>query len=109
MLSGLMVRTIHHQNYRRLSKSLTCEEIMKIPGKYLETPPPPHFCLEGIFQGQGRGGGCIFEAPRGRNFIRRPSFLRPPPLEGYFQGWGGCIKLGPVKMADTDLDPQGRN
>ena len=34
-------------------------------------------------------GGVYFEAPRGRNFIRPPPSVHPPPLEGYFQGWGG--------------------
>ena len=38
--------------------------------------------------------------PRGRNLIcpPPPSFIHPPPLEGYFQGMGGgCIKFGPAQ------------
>ena len=55
----------------------------------LYTPPPsPHFWPEGIFQ--GRGGGCIFRGPTRQEFYTPPPpFIRPPPLEGYFQGWGG--------------------
>ena len=34
------------------------------------------------------GGGVYFEVPRGRIFIRPPSFVRPPPLRGYLQGRG---------------------
>ena len=66
----------------------------------LYTPPPPPlppFLAKRHFPGEG-GGDVYFEAPRGRNFIRPPFFTHPPPLEGYFQGWGGwgCIKFGPV-------------
>ena len=66
-------------------------------GEIIYAPPPsPHFWPEGIFQGRG-GGGVCFEAPRGRNFIRPPPFIHPPPLEGYFRGGGGwgCINFGP--------------
>ena len=61
-----------------------------VPGRNCIHPPPsPHFWLKGIFSGEG-GGGVYFEAPRGRIFIRPPPlFIHPPPLEGYFQGWGG--------------------
>ena len=42
---------------------------------------------------RAHGGGVYFEPPRGRNFIRPPSFIRPRPLEGSFQGWGGgCVQ-----------------
>ena len=68
----------------------------------LYTPPPPlpPFLAKRHFSGEG-GGGVYFEAPRGRNFIRPPPpFIHPPPLEGYFQGWG-CIKFGPVVWQKT--------
>ena len=55
--------------------------------KKLYTPPPP-FLAKRHFLGEG-GGGVYFEAPRGRNFIRPPFLIHPPPLGGYFQGWGG--------------------
>ena len=55
----------------------------KIFGEKLYTPPPP-FWPEGIFKGEGRG--YILKPPRGRILVRR--FKSPPPLEGYFQGWG---------------------
>ena len=48
----------------------------------------------------GRGGGVYFEPPpppTAAILYAPPSFIRTPPLEGYFQGWrGGCIKFGPV-------------
>ena len=59
--------------------------------------PSHHFWLKGIFQ--GRGVGCIFWGPTRQEFYTPPPPLKhPPPLEGYFQGWGGwgCIKFGPV-------------
>ena len=68
-----------------------------LQGKVVYAPPPSPFWARKEFWGGG-GGGCIFWTPRGRNFIRPPSFIHPPPLEGSFQGWGGggCIKFGPV-------------
>ena len=37
--------------------------------------------------------------PPAAGISHAPLFYTPPPLEGYFQGWGaGCIKFGPVKM-----------
>ena len=58
-------------------------------GDKLYTPHPlPLFLAKRHFPGEG-GGGVYFEAPRGRNFIRPPPFIHPPPLEGCFQGWGG--------------------
>ena len=56
-------------------------------GKLYTPPPPPPFLAKRHFPVEG-GGGVYFEAPRGRNFIP-PPFIHPPPLEGYFQGWGG--------------------
>ena len=59
----------------------------------LYTPPPP-FLARGHFS-WGGGGVVYFDPrvvyfdPRARNFIRLPSSMRPPPLEGYLQGWGG--------------------
>ena len=51
---------------------------------YIRPPPSyPPFRPEGIFKGEG-GVGVYFEALWGRIFIRPPSFIRPPPLEGYF-------------------------
>ena len=62
------------------------------PGRtYIRPPPLPPFLAKRHFPVEG-GGGVYFEAPRGRNFIRPPPpppFIHPPPLGGYFQGWGG--------------------
>ena len=68
-----------------------------IQGEIFYAPPPsPHFWPKGIFSGEG-GGGVYFEAPRARNFIRPLLLYTPPPLEGYFQGWGvGVYEFGPV-------------
>ena len=58
-------------------------------GEILNAPPPPPIIWAGvIFTG---GGGVYFEDPCGRNSTRPPSFIRPPPLEGYFQGGGGGV------------------
>ena len=44
-------------------------------------------------------GGVYFEPPPPRQELYTPPLLyAPPPLEGYFQGWG-CIKFGPVLVA----------
>ena len=56
-------------------------------------PPPPAFFGQKAFLGGKGGGGVYFEPPRGRDVIHPPSFT-PPPVEGYFRGWG-CIKFGP--------------
>ena len=69
-------------------------ELDKYPGRNYIRPPLPPFWPEGIFEGEG-GGVVCFVPPRGRNFIRPPSFICPPPLEGYFRGGGGCAKFGP--------------
>ena len=57
------------------------------------TPPPPSpdFGQKAILRESG--GGVFFEPPRIRNCIRPPLFIRPPPLEGYIQGWGGVYKI----------------
>ena len=78
------------------------------PGRDCKPPPPlpsPPFQAKRHFSEEG-GGGVHFEAPRGREFYTPPPppvFIRPPPLEGYFQGWGGsgCIKFGPVHEVQT--------
>ena len=60
-----------------------------IQGEIIYAPPPsPHFWPKGHFPVEG-GGGVYFEAPRGKNFIRPPLFIHPPPLGECFQGWGG--------------------
>ena len=64
------------------------------PGKHYIPPPSPHFWPGGHVSGRG-GGVYILKPPRGRNFIRPPSFIPPPPLEGYFQGLGGVYKIWP--------------
>ena len=56
-------------------------------GEIIYPPPLPSFLAKRHFSGEG-GGGVYSEPPRGRNFIR-PPLLYAPPLEGYFQGWGG--------------------
>ena len=42
-------------------------------------PTLPPFLTKRHFPGEG-GGGVYFEAARGRNFIRPPPPLHPPPL-----------------------------
>ena len=55
------------------------------PGRNdIRPPPPPPISGQKAFS-RGGGWGCIFEAPRSRNFIP-PPLLYPPPLGGYFQG-----------------------
>ena len=67
--------------------------------KYIPPPPSPDSGPNAFCRGGG-GGGVYSEAPRCRNFISPPPFTHPPPLEGYFQGWGmGCFKFGPVWIA----------
>ena len=49
----------------------------------------------------------MLNPPHGRNFIR-PLLLStpPPPLEGYFQGWGvGVLEFGPPIFAPTVYSP----
>ena len=69
-------------------KSFNSKTKKSIQGEVIYPPPSRHFWPKGNFPGEG-GGGVYFEAPRGRNFIRPPPFIHPPPLGGYFQGWGG--------------------
>ena len=60
-----------------------------IQGEIIPSLPPPRFFPEGILRGMGGDIYIyiyIFEAPRGRDFIRAPSFITLPTLEGYFQG-----------------------
>ena len=63
------------------------------------TPLPP-FWPEGIFQGEGGGVVYIFKPPAAGILYSPPSFIRPPPLEGYFQGLGGGYKMWPPKPQD---------
>ena len=58
--------------------------------KRLYTPPPsPHIWPKGIFKGE-EGGGVYILSPRAAGILYAPPlFIRPPPLEGYFWGWGG--------------------
>ena len=72
------------------------------PGRnYIRPPPPPPDFGQKAFLRE-REGGCIFRTPRSRNFIRPPSFIRPPPLEGYFHGWGvGVYKIWPCNRETT--------
>ena len=63
-------------------------------------PPPPIFGQEALFR-TGRWGFLIFFfRAHAAGILHAPPFLyaTPPPLGGYFQGWGGWggIKVGPV-------------
>ena len=49
--------------------------------------PPPLFWPKGIFQ--GRGVGVYILRPHAAGILYPPPFIRPPPLGGCFQGWGG--------------------
>ena len=82
------------------NKKYLCGCPRKYSGAKLYTPPPspPPFLLIRHFLGEG-GWGCIFWGPTRQEFYMPPPFIRPPPLGGSFQGWGGaCIKFGPVNM-----------
>ena len=65
-----------------LNLGISSREKLKTP-----RPLPPFLATKRHLQGKG-GEGVYFEAPRGSNFIPSP-LIHPPPLEGYFQGWGG--------------------
>ena len=43
------------------------------------------------------------EALGGRNFIRTPSFIRPPTPRRVYSVAGVCIRFGPVKQPLQDL------
>ena len=68
---------------------------MLFPGRnYIRPAPPrpsPHFWLESFFFFVRGIWVAVY-------LISPPPlfFAPPPPLEGYFQGRGGCIKFGPV-------------
>ena len=65
------------------------------PERHFETPPPsPFLWVIRQFLG-GREGVYILTPPR-QEFYTSHSFLHPPTLEGYCQGWGdgGYIKFG---------------
>ena len=62
--------------------------------KLYSPPPSPPFLAKSHFSGEG-GGGVYFE-PHAVGILYPPPFIHPPPLEGYYQGWG-CIKFGPKK------------
>ena len=65
-------------------------------------PPLTPFLAQRSFFREG-WGVVYFEVPRGKNFMRPPSFIRPPPREGYFQGWGGVYKIWPrIKVRDGE-------
>ena len=79
------------QRFGTLKNARASNAFKYSPGRnYIRPPPLPPFLAKRHFPVEG-GGGVYFEAPRGRNFIRPPPppFIHPPPLGGYFQGWGG--------------------
>ena len=59
------------------------------PGRNYIHPPPPRISGPKPFF-RGGGWGCIFWGPTREEFYYAPPppFIHPPPLEGYFQGWG---------------------
>ena len=57
------------------------------PGRNYVRPLPPLFGQKTFLR--GGGGVYILNPPPRQDFIRPPSFIRPPPLAGYFQGLGG--------------------
>ena len=71
-----------------------------VQGEIIYPPPPPHFGQKAFLM--ERGGGVYFEPPPPprQDFYMPPSFVRPPPLEGYFLGLGGCAKFGPPLSSD---------
>ena len=68
-------------------------------GRITYSPPLTPFFAQRAFFSRGGGRGVFRSPPCGRNFIT-PSLFNthpPPPLEGYFQGWGGaCRKFAPT-------------
>ena len=75
-----------------------CSSCLLISREKLFSPPPlPHVWPEAILRGRGGGVVHILKPPAAGFLYPPPSFMRPPPLKGYFQRWGGwgCIKFGP--------------
>ena len=59
-----------------------------LQGEIIYPPPPPSIVAQKALLG-AEGGGGNFEAPHGWSFKSPPLLYAPPPLEGYFQAWGG--------------------
>ena len=66
------------------------------PREELYTPPPPpphHFGQKAFLREMG---GVYISNPPAAGIYTPPSFARPPPLPGNFQGWvGGVYKIWP--------------
>ena len=86
----------------------------QIQGEIIYTPPPlpPIFGLKKKAFLRGGGWGCIFWGATWQEFYTPPPpFIHPPPLEGYFQGWGGwgCLKFSPrIKFREAPDAPSKR-
>ena len=63
-------------------------EVEEIQGEIIYAPPPSPISGQKAFS-RGGGWGCIFWGPARQKFYTPPPFIHPPPLGGYFQGWGG--------------------
>ena len=97
-----LLHTKHHKECNiefrivvRLLLSIALHDLLHYCGRnnpgrnYIRPPPSPPVLGRRHFSEGGGGGGVYFGAPLGRIFIRPPSFIRPPPLGGYSQEWGG--------------------
>ena len=84
---GTLPRKQRTPNFFMCSLFISLSFSLRIQGEIIYAPPPSPILAKRHFSGEG-GGVVYFEGPRGRNFIR-PPFYTPPPLGGYFQGWGG--------------------
>ena len=79
--------------WRRSQPTLSWSDVLRSGEKiYTHTPLP-----EVIFKGEG---GCVYFEATAAGFLYAPPlfYVRPPPLEGCFQGWGsggGVYKLAP--------------
>ena len=72
-------RTLWGFHARRAREPSVPGRGVPIQGEIIYAPPPsPHFWPKGIVQGRGVGV-YIFQAPRGRNFIRPPFLYTPHP------------------------------
>ena len=85
-------RHLHQGEHLPGKKPLHRELLLDLCSResYMRSPPSPPPILAGRhFSGRG-GGGYILKPPTAGILYAQPCLIRPPPLQGYFQGWG-CV------------------
>ena len=80
----------HAELEKALQKASTRHNIQE---KLYTTPPPspPYFGQKAFLRGRG-GGVYMSNRPAAGILYAAPLYTPPPPLEGYFQGWGGEVR-----------------